>query len=347
MDRAVVFSVAFCILVVVVVPSVLVRGCDFTVQPREEAQGSNVRVFVVATGKMSEMPLEEYVRGVVAAEMPASFGTEALKAQAVAARTFVVRRMRQFGGPGCAAHPGADVCTDHLHCQAWISGDELRRRLSYLEYYAYARKIASAVESTAGKIVTYQGKPIEAYYHSASGGSTDNSEDVWSTAVPYLRAVSTRFEASEPSFQQRVEFTIDDLERKLGVKLRQRKVSTYKVAGKDVQVVAEEKMDRPIEVLGASQAGRVKEVRIGDKVFSGYSLRELLGLRSTKLTYQVAGDKVYFVTTGYGHGIGMSQYGAEAMARAGKTYVDILKHYYTGTEVATYARLAPARSALH
>ncbi|MDI7247448.1 MAG: stage II sporulation protein D [Bacillota bacterium] len=340
MDRAVIFSIAFCILVVLVVPSVLVRGCDFGVEPREEAAGPTLKVFVVATGKLVEMPLEEYVRGVVAAEMPASFGTEALKAQAVAARTFAVKRMKQFGGAGCAAHPGADVCTDHVHCQAWISDGELRKRLSYLEYYTYARKIAGAVEATAGKIVTYQGKPIEAYYHAASGGSTDNSEDVWSTAIPYLRAVATEFEAREPRFEQRLELTVDELEKKLGVKLRQKKVTTYKVAGKDVQVVAEERMDRPIEVLSASRAGRVKDIRVGDRVFSGYSLREILGLRSTKLTYQVVGDKVYFTTTGYGHGVGMSQYGAQAMAQAGKSYVDILKHYYRGTEVIASTGLA-------
>lgn len=337
MDRAVVFSVGFCILVVLVVPSVLVRGCDFGIAPRERAAGPNIRVFMVSTGQTVEMPLDEYVRGVVAAEMPASFGLEALKAQAVAARTFAVRRMRQFGGPGCTAHAGADVCTDSQHCQAWVSDDELRKRLGYLEYYAYVRKIASAVESTSGKVVTYQGKPIEAYYHAASGGSTENSEDVWQTAVPYLRAVSTQFEAKEPSFQERVEFTVDELEKKLGVKLTQKKVRTYKVAGKDVQVVAGEKMDRPIEVLSASPTGRVKEIRIGDKIFSGFSLREALGLRSTKLTYQMTGDKVSFTTTGYGHGVGMSQYGAQAMAQAGKTYVDILKHYYTGTEVTTLA----------
>ncbi|MGE5592627.1 MAG: stage II sporulation protein D [Betaproteobacteria bacterium] len=343
MDRVVIFSVGFCILVVLVVPSVLVRGCDFGIAPREAAAGPSINVFMISTGQMVEMPLDEYVKGVVAAEMPASFGTEALKAQAVAARTFAVKRMKQFGGPGCTAHPGADVCTDSQHCQAWVSDDELRKRLGYLEYYAYARKIASAVESTSGKIVTYQGKPIEAYYHAASGGSTENSEDVWQTAVPYLRAVSTEFEAREPSFQERVEFTIDELEKKLGVKLTQKKVRTYKVAGKDVQVVAGDRMDRPIEVLSASPAGRVKDIRIGDKIFSGFSLREALGLRSTKLTYQVIGDKVSFTTTGYGHGVGMSQYGAQAMAQAGKTYVDILKHYYTGTEVTTFAGIGPGQ----
>ncbi|MEW6227243.1 MAG: stage II sporulation protein D [Bacillota bacterium] len=343
MDRAVVFSVAFCILAVLVVPSVLVRGCDFGARPGQEVGGLNVRVFITATGKIVEMPLEDYVKGVVAAEMPASFGVEALKAQAIAARTFVLKKTRSYGGTGCSAHPGADICTDHEHCQAWIPHEELRKKLSYLEYYAYARRIASAVESTAGTVVTYQGKLIDAYYHAASGGSTDNSEEVWSAAVPYLRAVSTEFEAREPSFQERVGFTVDELEKKFGVQLRQRKVTSYKVAGKDVQVVTEEKMSRPIEILSASRAGRVKEVKIGDKVVSGYSLRSILGLRSTKFTYQVAGDKVYFTTTGFGHGVGMSQYGAQAMAQAGKTCTEILKHYYTGTEVVSYLKLLPGR----
>lgn len=343
MDRAVVLSVAFCILAVLVVPCVLVRGCDFGARTGQEVGGLNVGVFATAAGKIVEMSLEDYVRGVVAAEMPASFGVEALKAQAIAARTFVLKRMRSYGGTGCSAHAGADICTNHEHCQAWISQEELRKRLSYLEYYAYARRIASAVESTAGMVVTYQGKLIDAYYHAASGGSTDNSEDVWSAAVPYLRAVSSEFEAQEPSFQERVGFTIDELEKRLGAQLRQRRVKSYKVAGKDVQVVAEEKVDRPIEVLKASKAGRVKEIRVGDKVLSGYSLRTILGLRSTKLTYQVAGDKVYFTTTGYGHGVGMSQYGAQAMARAGKTCAEILGHYYSGTEVVSYLKLLPGR----
>ncbi len=341
-DRAIVFSVAFCILAVLVIPSVLVRGCDLRPTPPEEALDPAVRVFVTSTGKVAEMPLEDYVRGVVAAEMPASFDLEALKAQAVAARTFALKRMKAYGGPGCSAHPGADVCTDHEHCQAWVSEQELRKRLNYLESYVYIRKLASAVASTTRMVVAYQGELIDAYYHAASGGSTDNSEEVWSSAIPYLRAVSTEFEAQEPSFQERVGFTIEELEKKFGVQLRQRRTTTYKVAGKDVSVVTEEKVDRPIEILSVSRAGRVKEVKVGDKVMSGYSLRTILGLRSTKLTFQIAGDKVYFTTTGYGHGVGMSQYGAQAMAQAGKGHAEILKHYYTGTEVVSYSRLLPS-----
>lgn len=339
MGQAIVICVGFCILVVLVLPAVLVRGCDFRVGPPQErkSEGPNIRVFDVASGKAVDMLLETYVRGVVAAEMPASFGLEALKAQAVAARTLALGRMRSNGGPGCSLHPDADICTDHQHCQAWISDDELEKRLSYLEYSVYRRKIASAVESTKGTVATYQGKLIDAIYHSASGGSTDNSEDVWTSAVPYLRAVSTEIEAREPDFRQEVAFTISELEKRLGVNLRRERTTTYKVAGKDVKVVAEERIDRPIEILALSKAGRVKEVKVGDKVFSGQSLRTLLGLRSTKITYKIARDQVIITTTGYGHGVGMSQYGAESMAKAGKTYIDILKHYYSGVDVAAYA----------
>ncbi len=333
MDRVVIVAVAFSVIAVLVVPSVLVRGCDFTRSPAGGAGVVSVTVFDESSGKAVSLDLEEYVKGVVAAEMPASFALEALKAQAVAARTFVLKRARSLGGTGCLAHPGADVCSASEHCQAWVPLESLRKKLSYLEYLAFSRRIASAVESTAGMVITYQGQLIDAYYHAASGGSTDNSEEVWSAAVPYLRAVSTEFEAREPSFQERVGFTISELEEKLGVQLKQRKISRYKVGGKEVQVVTEEKAARPIEILSVSKAGRVKQVRIGDKVVSGYSLRTILGLKSTKLTYQLAGDKVYFTTTGYGHGVGMSQYGADVMARAGKTYADILKHYYAGVEV--------------
>jgi stage II sporulation protein D len=269
------------------------------------------------------MPIEEYIKGVVAAEMPASFGVEALRAQAIAARTFTLRRMVAAGGPGCTAHSGADICTDHRHCQAWVSP-------------VYSRKIQDAVNSTKGLVATYQGGLIDACYHAASGGATDNSEEVWSSAVPYLKGVSTEFEAKEPDFLKEVSFAMDELEKQLEVSLKERKSTTYKVAGKDVHVISEERMDKPIEVLEASKAGRVKEIRIGDKVFSGYALRTLLGLPSTKMTYRIADNKVYITTTGYGHGVGMSQYGANAMADSGKNYVEILKHYYQGIEVVDY-----------
>jgi stage II sporulation protein D len=336
MGQWIILCVGFCVLVVVVLPSVIVRGCSFGIYPPTERSSlldRTVKVFVVSRDQILDMPMEEYIKGVVAAEMPASFGIEALKAQAIAARTFTLKRMTANGGPGCTAHPGADICTDHRHCQAWISQDELKKRIGYINYPIYARKIQDATDSTKGLVATYQGYLIEAYYHAASGGATDNSEEVWSNPVPYLRGVATEFESKEPDFREEVSFTMDDLEKKLGISLKERKSTTYKVAGKDVQVISEERMDKPIEILEVSRAGRIKQIRIGDRVFSGYTLRTLLGLPSTKMTYRIAGSKVYITTTGYGHGVGMSQYGANAMADAGKDFVEILKHYYQGIEV--------------
>jgi stage II sporulation protein D len=342
MGKGIIICVGFCFLVVIVLPSLIVRGCSFTIYPQTDGlslSDHTVKVFVVSKNQIVDMPLEEYIRGVVAAEMPASFGIEALKAQAVAARTFTLGRMTDNGGPGCTAHPGADICTDHRHCQAWISQDELRTRLGYINYPIYARKIQDATDSTKGLVATYQGQLIQAYYHAASGGATDNSEEVWSDSVPYLRGVSTEFESKEPDFRKEVSFTMDDLEKKLDTSLRERRATTYKVAGQDVQVISEERMDKPVEILEASRAGRVKEIRIGDKVFNGYTLRTLLGLPSTKMTYRIADNAIYITTTGYGHGVGMSQYGANAMADAGRSFMEILKHYYQGIEVSEYQKV--------
>jgi len=339
MGQWIIVCVGFCVLVVIVIPSIIVRGCGLTTSPPTPPLSSDedtVKVFVVPSNEIQEMPLEEYIKGVVAAEMPASFGIEALKAQAVAARTFALKKMTAFGGTGCTANPGADVCTDHTHCQAWISQDELRERVGYINYPIYARKIQDAVNSTRGLVTVYQGNLIEACYHAASGGATDNSEEVWSNPLPYLRGVSTEFEAKEPDFRKEFRFTMDDLEKKLDTSLKEQKATTYKVAGKDVQVISTERMDKPIEILAASKAGRVKEIRIGNKAFSGYTLRTLLGLPSTKMTYRVVGNEILIVTTGYGHGVGMSQYGANVMAEAGKSFEEILKHYYQGIEVVSY-----------
>ncbi|HXL03222.1 MAG TPA: stage II sporulation protein D [Bacillota bacterium] len=339
MGQWIILCVGFCVLVVVVLPSVIIRGCNFDIYPPTEQLSSfdhTVKVFVVLQNEICDMPLEEYIKGVVAAEMPASFGIEALKAQAVAARTFTLKRMTANGGQGCSAHPGADICTDHQHCQAWISQDEFKKRIGYINYPTYARKIQDAIDSTKGLVATYQGYLIEAYYHAASGGATDNSEEIWSNPVPYLRGVSTEFESKEPDFRKEVSFTVDDLEKKLDISLKDKKFTTYKIAGKDVQVISEERMDKPIEILEVSKAGRVKLIRVGDKVFSGYALRTLLGLPSTKMTYRITGNKVYITTTGYGHGVGLSQYGANVMADSGKDFVEILKHYYQGIEVIDY-----------
>ncbi len=340
MGQWIIACVGFCILVVIVIPSIIVIGYGFNAFPPIALQPDSfdytVKVFVASLNEIHSMQLEEYIKGVVAAEMPASFGIEALKAQAVAARTITLKQMTDFGGAGCTKNPGSDICTDHNHCQAWVSQEELRKRVGYINYPIYSGKIRDAVNSTRGLVATYQGNLIEAYYHAASGGATDNSEEVWSGSVPYLKGVSTQFESEEPDFRKEASFTMDELEKKLNVNLKEKKSTVYKVAGKDVHVISEGRMDKPIEVLDISKAGRIKEIRIGDKVFNGHTLRTLLGLASTKMTYRIADNKIYITTTGYGHGVGMSQHGANAMAKAGKSFKEILKHYYQGIEVTDY-----------
>ena len=342
MGQWIIVCVGFCVLMVIVIPSIIVKGCSpniHTPTPKQDPTNYSVNVFMATSNEISTMDLEEYIKGVVAAEMPASFGIEALKAQAVAARTITLRQMLQFGGCGCAKNPGADICTDHRHCQAWISREELQERIGHINYLSYSKKIQDAVNATKGLVATYKGDLIEACYHAASGGATDNSEEVWSNPAPYLKGVSTQFESMEPDFQKEISFTMDELERVLGINFREEKSSTYNVAGKDVHVISQVKMEKPIEILGASKAGRIKEIRIGDKVFEGSILRNLLGLASTKMTYRIADNRIYIITTGYGHGVGMSQYGANVMANAGENFKDILKHYYQGIEIVDYSQI--------
>lgn len=337
MARAVAAIVAFSFVVIIVLPAVLVRGC----RPVEEpgvALGPSIRVYMTREGKIVEMPLEEYLRGVVAAEMPASFPIEALKAQAVAARTFAAKRMKLFGGPGCDAHPGADICTDPSHCQAWISLQDLRQRWGYVESLIWWRKISHAVSSTAGLVATYRGALIDAAFHSACGGNTENSEDVWSAFVPYLRAKECEFCRKARPFRENKELSVSEVERRLGVSLRTTRTVTRDVGGRAVRVVTSQVVQRPIEVLANSPSGRIKTVRIGGKVLTALQLRNALGLRSSKITWQLSGETLRINSIGYGHGVGMCQYGASGMASQGRNFVDILKYYYSGVDIsAIYA----------
>ncbi|HHV63258.1 MAG TPA: stage II sporulation protein D [Firmicutes bacterium] len=335
MRRIVFFVVAFCFVVVIVLPSLIaLRGCSLTVPPAPPlASSPEISVYVEAQKKIVKMPLEQYLLGVVAAEMPASFALEALKAQAVAARTFALKRMRAFGGQGCPEHPGADVCTDHRHCQAWKSADDMRRMWGYFEFIPYYYKVSQAVKATEGYVITYQGKLIDAAYHSNCGGATDDAADVWSAPVPYLRGKPCNFHMGSQVFREQKAFSLEELERRLGVSFAVRKVMTQRVNGRTVDVISRVPMAGLVDVIAQSPQGRVKTIRIGDKIFNGADLRDKLGLRSTRLSWRISGNEVLIQTTGYGHGVGMCQYGADGMARQGKSFEDILKYYYTGVEV--------------
>ncbi|MDQ0285050.1 stage II sporulation protein D [Desulfofundulus luciae] len=291
---------------------------------RIQERETRVRLYVHSTGRIEEIPLEEYVTGVVAAEMPAAFPIEALKAQAVAARTYIVRRLTA-GGVLNNEHPGADVCDDHTHGQAWISREEMRRRWGTVRYYEYYYKIKKAVDETRGLVLTYEGQLIEAAYHASCGGrGTESASAVWAADLPYLVGVPCPYDA-DPEPVRTVSLPVTRVDRALGVNLEAVPVAASSHPGRGEKNF--------VEVLERTPAGRPKTVRIGEKKMAAAVVRDLLDLRSVDFNMILKGDRVEITTRGYGHAVGMCQYGAKGLAEHGYTFDRILKHYYTGVEL--------------
>lgn len=278
-----------------------------------------INVYRHASGRTETIPFEDYVKGVVAGEMPASFEMEALKAQAVAARTYSLSKIIRSGSGGNPDHPSAPVCDD-THCQVYRSPQELKE-IKSAEWMATGwPKIQDAVDSTKGQLMYYQGSLVEQpLFHSSSGGKTENSEDVFVSAVPYLRSVNSPYETAAPHQNEQVEIALSEFKQKI------RQICPNKNLG---TVNAD-----TVKVLERSAGGRVAAILVGNLTLKGREVRDIFGLRSANFTVSVQGSNVLFTTDGYGHGVGMSQWGANGMAQAGYNYIDILTHYYTGVEI--------------
>jgi len=245
-----------------------------------------------------------YLTGVVLAEMPADFAPEALKAQAVAARTYA-RKAEITGGK----HGDGSVCPDSSCCQAYLSTEEY---LSLGGSPDAIEKVRRAVEDTEPYVLGYDGQLIEAVYFSCSGGTTEAAVAVWGTDVPYLQAVDSPGEEIASHYVETVRFTAEEFETKLQTELSNRPESWF-------------------GTVVYTDGGGVATMQIGDKTYKGTDLRAMLGLRSTAFSMTAVGDTVTVTTKGYGHRVGMSQYGAQAMAIDGSDYTQILSHYYPGT----------------
>lgn len=307
----------------VVLPSLLARGCEIAVRrPPQTVVPVSITLYSHASQSIIRMPLEEYLIGVLAAEMPASFHPEALKAQAMVARTYAIRRMKAFGGKGASCHPDADICDDPAHGQAWLSEKQAKARWSILTASRNWSALASAVQSTAGQILTHKGLPIDPVYHSTCGGQTENSEDVWQESLPYLRSVECKWCSTSPKIAQTVEITTDELARRLGERTGA------------ITAMAQKEGRKVIEVLKASQTGRVQSLRVGTTTLKGTEFRSALSLPSTRFGWQVIGNRVRFEVSGFGHGVGMCQYGANNMAKDGWKAEQIVSYYFTGVTVA-------------
>lgn len=263
-------------------------------------------------GTVTKMLLEEYILGVVLREMPTDFHPEALKAQAVVARTYTVRRMEKSG-----RHSSAQVCADSSCCQGFRSADEYLNAGGTKERLAV---VEAAVNDTAGQILIYGGKPIDATYFSCSGGATEDAVAVWGSDVPYLRSTESPGEEEAKHYTDTVQFSVSEIMQKLGIKL-----SSHR--------------DFRIGTITYTAGGGVDTVQICDKKIRGTTVRKKLGLKSTAFVISAAGSTVTVTTKGFGHRVGMSQYGANAMAQKGSGYLQILQHYYQGVQMVSLSDL--------
>ena len=256
-------------------------------------------------GNLQQMTLDEYLVGVVLAEMPADFESEALKAQAVVARTYTRKRME--GGK----HETAAVCMDSGCCQGFRSPEDY---LGEGGKETSVDKVRTAVADTDGGVLRYEGKLIDATYFSCSGGSTEDAVAVWGQDVPYLQAVDSPGEEEAPRYRDSIQFTAAEFADKLGI-----------ANGGDPSGWFTD--------VRYTDGGGVETMTIRGKIFTGTQLRSKLGLRSTAFEVAISGKTITITTWGFGHRVGMSQYGAQAMAEAGSNFEEILRHYYTGAEL--------------
>lgn len=255
-----------------------------------------------SNGTVISIELEEYVLGVVAAEMPAAFNMEALKAQSVAARTYALKAINEDR-----------LLTDNEKTQSFKDINELKVMWGN-DFDTYYNKLKSAVNATKGLAIFYNNDYIEALYHSTSNGYTENAYEVFGHSYPYLNGVISSWDVNASSFLREISFSFEELEKILGI-----------VFNKDTIV----------EILSRTESGRIERIRIDENYYTGIELRNLLGLRSADFDINIGDDRITITTRGYGHGVGMSQYGANGMGNNGFSYVEILKHYYPGTTIKT------------
>ena len=284
-------------------------GETYEAQDTEPVAENEIRLRVVNGDEIWNMDLEEYISGVVLAEMPAEFEAEALKAQAVVARTYALRRMEQG-----RKHENGDICTDPNCCQGYRSPESYISRGGNGED---VEKIRNAVEATAGEVLTYGGELIEATYFSCSGGQTEDALAVWGTDIPYLQSTTSPGEEGAAHYSDTVTMTVAEFRACMGDALSGDPASWF-------------------GAVSYTDGGGVDTIRIGDRTYKGTEVRGLLSLRSTDFTIRYTGKDIEIVTHGFGHRVGMSQYGADAMALSGSTYAGILAHYYQGTTLENF-----------
>lgn len=303
------------LFIIIILPSICTKRRQDVAKKEDEKQEQNVaqvekydyskykdiRLFHSKTGEVEVLPFDEYLYGVVSSEMPVSYEVEALKAQAIVARTYTLYQIINSN----SKHENADICDDYACCQAWISKEDRMAKWKEDEAKANWEKIVNAVDLSKGKIITYSGKPIDAFFHSNSGGKTENVSNVWGGSdLPYLKSVETAGEEGYTQYSSEVKLTKEELINKI-----KNKYSDF-----DIDFNQED----CIKILEYTESGRVRTIKIGNKNIAGTEARTIFGLKSTHFEVSFDENNVCFSVIGYGHGVGMSQTGADVLAKSRK-----------------------------
>ena len=280
-----------------------------------------IKIKITSTGEIKEITVSDYLKGVLPAEMPPEYDMEALKAQAVVARTYLYQKIAAGG------HSGADICDSPAHCQAYYNLEQIDSIWEKSKGWdkatrdIYAKKVAEAVNSTDNIAVTYNGEYIRAYFHACSGGKTESVSNIWGKQdIPYLVSVESPGEEDYKNYTSKVKMSVSDLQTKLN-------------ENTSIQCNINENRGDVVRVLSYTDTGRVDKVEIGGVIYTAEKLRTLLGLRSTNFKVEYENKEVTFNVTGNGHGVGMSQVGSNYYAGKGYTFDKIITHYYTGVDV--------------
>lgn len=317
------------ILIFFIIPALCTRkSIDTSVQIKDDENISDdiqfydyskygvIKLYHSSLDSIEELSIDEYLYGVVSAEIPATYDIEALKAQAIVSRTYTLYQIIN----GKDKHGEAKICDNSTCCQAWISKEDRLSKWKDEVKESNWSKIVQAVNETSGKIIVYDNKPIDAFFHSNSGGITEDVSSVWgSTNMPYLQSVETNGESEYSQYSSEVILSKDEL------------VDKIKTKYDDININYEQ--ENCIEILEYTSSGRVKTVQFGNIKLSGTETRSLIGLKSTNFTFTINENDIIFSVVGYGHGVGMSQTGADSMAKNGSNCDDIIKHFYTGVEI--------------
>lgn len=296
-------KIIYIILLIIIIPYIIVSLFIYDEEIKfKYTTNMMVRVKRHLTGNIEEVPLEQYVEGVLSGEMPVSFEIEALKAQAVAARTYVMKRLS-------TSKKNLYDVIDTTQNQVYLDEQQLKEKWGS-KYTDRINKIKKAVLETRSEYLTYNGYIIDALFFSTSVGSTENSEDVYPNKIPYLRSVSSTWDEVSPLYDAKYEYTLQKFYNLLGLKYQDKII---------------------VEVLSTSNTGRTNKIKINGTIFTGWKVANKLGLKSNYYTITQENSIIKVIARGYGHGVGMSQYGSQGMALAGYKYNDILSHYYQGT----------------